>query len=141
MSASQTPFAISGISEPEKIRVLIYANNEMAHAPLNAVLKAGITSGSNANGDYVRFADGTQICWANSNSSILSSLNTSFDEWTFPAAFISTPVVNLTPIAAQMSEAMTVAEVSALKTRFNRNDNDVGDNRTLLQRMAIGRWF
>lgn len=141
MSASQTPFAISGISEPEKIRVLLYANNQMVHAPLNAVLKAGMTSGSNANGDYVRFADGTQICWANSASSIIRGNNTSFDEWTFPAAFISIPVVNLTPIATQTSGAMIVVEISTLKTRFNRSDNNGGDNQPMVQRMAIGRWF
>ncbi|MBI0004093.1 hypothetical protein H3S80_08535 [Bartonella sp. M0177] len=32
------PFAISGIKEPEKIRILIYANNQMAHVALSALL-------------------------------------------------------------------------------------------------------
>lgn len=141
MSASLTPFAISGIKEPEKIRVLIYANNEMVHAPLNAVLKAGITSSSNENGDFVRFADGTQICWANSAASVRRSNNTSFDEWIFPASFVSTPVVTITPLAAQNNAAIAIGEIDTAKVRFNRNTNELTNNAASSQRMAIGRWF
>lgn len=141
MSASQTPSAISGIKEPEKIRVLIYANNEMVHAPLNAVLKAGITSGSNENGDFVRFADGTQICWANSVSSIRPSNDASFDEWIFPASFVFTPVVTITPLAAQKSSPTEIGEIDIAKVLFNRNADVMVGNTMSLQRMAIGRWF
>lgn len=42
-----------------------------------------IERGSNANGEYVRFADGTQICWAG----ILAVTDTEDLTWTFPAAF------------------------------------------------------
>ena len=31
--------AISGISDPEKIRVVLFINNEFVHAPLPALLK------------------------------------------------------------------------------------------------------
>ncbi|UXM95433.1 hypothetical protein N5853_01960 [Bartonella sp. HY329] len=141
MSASPTPFAISGINEPEKIRVLIYANNEMVHAPLNAVLKAGITSGSNENGDYVRFADGTQICWANSVSSVRPSNNQSFDEWIFPASFVSTPVVTITPLSVQNNNSVLISEIDRAKVLFNRNTNELTGSVKPLQRMAMGRWF
>jgi len=43
--------------------------------PTGAVIEAG----SNANGDYVRFADGTQIC-TNANAAIVTA----------PAAFVGT---------------------------------------------------
>lgn len=141
MSASQTPFAISGIKEPEKIRVIIYANNEMVHAPLNAVLKAGITSGSNENGDFVRFADGTQLCWANSVSSVRRSDNQSFDEWIFPAAFVSTPVVTITPLAVQNNSSVLISEIDRAKVLFSRNANELTSNMKPPQRMAMGRWF
>ncbi|WP_297327115.1 hypothetical protein [uncultured Bartonella sp.] len=34
----EQPFAISGVTAPEKIRVLIYANNHMAHVPLSSLI-------------------------------------------------------------------------------------------------------
>lgn len=41
MAEALTPQAISGIDEPERIRVTLYANNQPVHAPLVAVVEAG----------------------------------------------------------------------------------------------------
>lgn len=53
---------------------------------------AVVERGSNANGEYVRFADGTQICaslrTATTNPDFLSVV------WTFPANFIEKPPVS-----------------------------------------------
>jgi len=59
-----------------------------------------IQRGSNGNGEFVRFADGTQICW----SSVFTADSTtarggvfqwaSNQTWTFPAAFSSNPNVS-----------------------------------------------
>ncbi len=64
---------------------------------------AVIERGSNANGEYVRFADGTQICThAIPLGSIVAAGGGTWDNpyrtapdvnWTFPAAFANTPVV------------------------------------------------
>jgi len=62
---------------------------------------AVIERGSNANGDYVRFADGTQICW---HTLTIGAINVAEGagfasaaavNWTFPAAFAAgtTPAV------------------------------------------------
>ena len=55
-------------------------------------LSAGhiIESGDNANGQYVRFADGTQWCWnkANFGTTSVQQNDNSHVEWTFPAAFV-----------------------------------------------------
>jgi hypothetical protein len=56
------------------------------------VTGALIERGSNANGDYVRFADGTQICWHTlSVPNVTSALGSLFQSaavtWTFPATF------------------------------------------------------
>lgn len=49
-----------------------------------------IERGSNANGEYIRFADGTQICWKDALIDQSLSANTYVEAtWTFPAAFIS----------------------------------------------------
>lgn len=39
MTEISTPSAISGIKDPEKIRVVLYVNNQFVHAPLNALLE------------------------------------------------------------------------------------------------------
>lgn len=61
-----------------------------------------VDNGSNANGTWIRFADGTQICWSGIRSSswvdraegnIWKSSNNS---WTFPMAFIDTSAYVLT---------------------------------------------
>lgn len=60
---------------------------------------AVIESGSDLNGHYVRFADGTQICshvldfQANENGNVIA-------DWTFPVAFDSSPAVSMSaPLA------------------------------------------
>jgi len=61
-----------------------------------------IERGTNANGDYVRFADGTQICWQSlAMGSITTNGTGTRDDpyrsaaqiWTFPAAFATPPSV------------------------------------------------
>lgn len=69
--------------------------SQSAGVPTGAVVERG----SNANGEYVRFADGTQICIrlnlsAANASTALGALFRSADvAWTFPAAFIADPFV------------------------------------------------
>lgn len=52
---------------------------------------AVVERGSNANGEYVKFADGTMICTFNSGS--LGSDKSTLNTCVFPAAFISKPKV------------------------------------------------
>lgn len=67
---------------------------------------AVIERGSNANGEYVRFADGTQICW---QAAILSQsvAANSYAEvtWTYPAAFVSGSAPNPQPSSRSFNEA------------------------------------
>lgn len=58
--------------------------------PTGAVVECG----SNANGEYVRFADGTQICMRDSIiSSAYPDQNPFAGTWTYPAAFSLIPVL------------------------------------------------
>jgi hypothetical protein len=65
---------------------LLGAVAQSGGTPTGAVLERG----SNANGSYLRLADGTQICWAQRTSSASAQML-----WTFPASFApgSVPVV------------------------------------------------
>lgn len=98
---------------------------------------AVIERGSNANGRYVRFADGTQICTAN-----LTSNGTESTVWTYPAAFVGVDGVAIAPAigAARMANPATAGIGNATLT-FNvwtiagaRMAND-------LRITATGRWF
>lgn len=58
-----------------------------------------IDSGSNANGYYVRFADGTQICWGTISATVIQTPNgdgyrtATGTQWAYPAAFSEIPSV------------------------------------------------
>ncbi|RYJ63257.1 hypothetical protein [Pseudomonas songnenensis] len=64
--------------------------SQSAGVPTGAIIERG----SNANGEYVRFADGTQICWRNNAESLtVDSVNGNLfrssveGTWMYPAAF------------------------------------------------------
>lgn len=106
-----------------------------------------VERGSNANGEYVRFADGTQICTYTtgaigattvSGNSWISSAST----WTYPAAFVagSEPVVTGSPNtgAGYISNNSAPTNTSASWVRVAMfSDSTVRASRL----MAVGRWF
>jgi hypothetical protein len=108
---------------------------------------AVIERGSNANGEYVRFADGTQICWQRTNFSADSTTAVgnmyswaSGQVWTFPAVFASNPNVSATGInyggtswgsvSTPTTTAVAVFCLSAIPLT----------NRAI-RCVAVGRWF
>lgn len=100
---------------------------------------AAMYRGSNANGEYVRFADGTQIC----NFRLTSSAGGSVT-WTFPAGFLSTDDlgVNLTPfVSGGLVYIPTISTMSPGNISFRLYDTagaNVSGNCSLT---AIGRWY
>lgn len=95
-------------------------------------------AGNNANGQYVRFANGTQICWGSFGAS-----NSSADvTWTFPAAFsvnpqcfvMSGPSSGVGTYASPVSRTTTTLTYSTW-THAGARVSTYG----YLQ--AIGRWF
>ncbi|MEZ5796711.1 MAG: DUF2793 domain-containing protein [Paracoccaceae bacterium] len=111
-------------------------------SPTGAVVERG----SNANGDYVRFADGTQICTrvnlsaANASTALGSLFRSANISWTFPAAFAAAPM-----LTSDCDEADTWATNAAAPTAT------IGTLRAIaavskgaamtLRATAIGRWF
>ena len=112
-------------------------------------LSAGhiIESGDNANGNYVRFADGTQICWINeffvtTPGTVTYLLGT----WTFPAEYVSFPAVVSTlksmvgtqPYFAYATEAVDGATSVLLRYLHHNNEPKTGSQ--YARCIAIGRW-
>jgi hypothetical protein len=106
---------------------------------------AVIERGSNANGDYVRFADGTQIC---TRSGIATTSVTTPDgalfrggnfTVTLPASFVAPPVITPGQVAGGNIWVTAVSATNATATFMPRSpQSTVG---TTVAITAIGRWF
>lgn len=110
-----------------------------------------VQSGSNANGTYIRYSDGTQICYMNWGSwspsggftSIASAGSTYYYHswtWTFPAAFSAAPACfNSGDLAGAGIEAHNC--FSASTTGCTVEDGGLGFNGAInSQTFAIGKW-
>jgi hypothetical protein len=104
-----------------------------------------IERGSNANGEYVRFADGTQICTFvgpavavdNATGAIFQHINAL--AWSFPAAFSSNPVVS--GGGGQSARWLGIGE-PAISVVGYRVYSHVSTATLLSPSLAaIGRWF
>lgn len=95
-----------------------------------------IESGSNANGGYTKFSDGTLIC-----SNAISSSSSANVTWTYPSAFFYAPMISLTAespsiqvLSAQVySRSATSCLIQAINTGNTRSACTV-------LAIAIGRW-
>lgn len=105
-----------------------------------------IERGSNANGEYVRFADGTQICTivglagpvaTTAFGSIFRSGGTV--NWIFPATFVALPVATgMVENAVSWLNATVTSAGAASVVRYCAVTDNVARNLWLT---AIGRWY
>ena len=116
---------------------------------------AVIERGSNSNGEFVRLADGTQICVLTNNSSAevaarLTSLtagDTGSYTWTYPAEFSARPEVvadygSNSEVIRVIAQPRRKADRSATQSVINwRVETAVGGSAMQLDAIAIGRWF
>lgn len=124
-------------------RLVIDVSGEQASVPLSAVVE----SGSNANGDYTRFADGTQWCWVTgfsvpATNSATGSLfqSGSAAVWTFPVPFAGQPVCS--PGASNATGAWVAVLLTSPTTASVRAMSSVTSATALgVRLMAVGRWF
>jgi hypothetical protein len=107
--------------------------------------------GSNANGEYVRFADGTQICFSNlisNNDGVGNADGAIYTSpanltWTFPVSFTL-----LSSIAGLVDRVDRIGGVSARGVSNTAMNYRVWMSQTLTSAanaahrlIAIGRWF
>ncbi len=121
--------------------------SQSAGVPTGAVIEQG----SNANGRYVKYADGTMMCWhtsttLNTASTVLGALFVgTLVTLTFPVAFSSVPVV--LPTAARSSSTSGavwayLANTTPTTTQVSLNILSSGTGGTAYPAyIAIGRWF
>jgi hypothetical protein len=137
------------------------AGTAVMQAILGTVSQAGgvptgaiVEKGSNANGEYVRFADGTQICWqvwdhVNENwttaSGSLFALATGI-VWTFPSSFFTVSTTSVQGSAYRNAtialgcNAGAISVFQALVKPWSATSLASGLNKTV-SAIAIGRWF
>lgn len=119
--------------------------------PTGAVIERGTT----ANGDYTRFADGTQICTATLSAPYAAATHCAAS-WTFPAAFSIAPAVQITADGAgwagsvvsglSRGDAQTLVgtrgTTSAAAEIWARSGVSFGaSDAVTLHLQAVGRWF
>lgn len=123
---------------------ILGAVSQSSGVPTGAV----IDRGSNANGEYARFADGTQICWADRALTVTTAAAGSIHVdgspvnglWAYPAAFISSPNTHCNARHGGMWANALVATAnsvtSVVMSTVARSSVAVNVAFT-----AIGRWF
>ncbi|WP_353472315.1 pyocin knob domain-containing protein [Salipiger sp. H15] len=105
------------------------------------------TYGSNANGSYVRFADGTQLCWNRIDSqaiAISTATGTVFNDTaqpaiSFPASFTVAPSVQVNLRGNSTWASVSAVTASSFTPVFFAATSTTGTQ--VLYWMAVGRWF
>jgi hypothetical protein len=118
--------------------------SQAAGVPTGAVIE----SGSNANGSYVRFADGWQICARRQSASraiasaIMGGFRSGAENWVFPAVFIAAPSVTVTVENLTGFGSMLVSEPTATTAQWAVTANtSQADATRQVSLIAAGRWF
>lgn len=137
----------SGASWSEWERFFTSANllggvAQSAGIPTGAVLERG----TNANGDFLRLACGTQLCWrsgltvANAATALGALWRSPDAVWTFPATFAAAPVV-LPQTAGDPEIWAGCGAVSATSAALRVLSALSKGGALGLTALAIGRWF
>lgn len=108
--------------------------SQSAGIPTGAIIERG----ASADGSYVRFADGTQICTKLFTSEATSHV------WTFPMAFAAddTPILQTTPRHATAPRIVTEqGDLSATGVTLNVWDSAGTAAAAIIHATATGRWF
>ncbi len=118
--------------------------SQSAGVPTGAVIERG----SNANGEYVKFADGTMICSLNDVITSLaittawgSLYTSSIQSWTFPATFSTVSHVGADANGADSRIWATRDSPSTTSCAFRAVSASSLTQDTRLTHFAYGRWF
>ena len=108
-----------------------------------------VESGSNDNGSWIKYSDGTMICYK-STGEIDMNITTSWGSLyegnisvgNFPAEFIETPTISVTPFGSGM--LIEQGGIDASKTSWGNitgvRSNSAENVKARFHLMAIGKW-
>jgi len=131
-------------------RTVFHAANILGTVSQSAGVPTGaiIERGSNANGEYVRFADGTQICWLTKTwvgvdipYAHLGGFRSATQLWTYPSTFSASPSVEVVPfeLTALSCLVNTIAAGSAGIVLTAVASQPSADRKVMA--IAVGRWY
>ena len=130
--------------------VLLDSDNKVPAERLRIVgaLTSGhiIESGSNANGNYARFADGTQVCWGSYPHSFNTTDTIQSVQITFPAAFVSSEIAGAAYHKSAPGLAMINTNFNTTATILTLNFVSMNDapptttDSKPIHWFAIGKW-
>lgn len=118
--------------------------SQVAGVPTGAVTERG----ENANGQYLRQADGTQICWARVVIKPAADATTGIKSvpWTFPAAFVSgttkllvNHTIQTTNPSARGQTSVNALGNTGVTLLYNEGAGAAVD--VISVAIAVGRWF
>lgn len=107
---------------------LVGAVSQSAGQPTGAVFERG----SDGNGDWLRYGDGTQLVWG---------LRPAGSLWTFPQSFVSAPVVAATATQATARMTAVTGATATSATPHSYDSAGAAQSGEDLSCFAVGRWF
>lgn len=129
------------------MQAIVGAVSQSGGVPTGAIVEQG----SNGNGEYVRFADGTQICWRRhlrAPGVMAGGAFVSLGAYTFPAAFVAPPVVAAmydggwsVYIMASVQGVTAAGLGGAYFTNVGSASRDTTGTNPTFHYIAVGRWF
>lgn len=109
-----------------------------------------VESGSNANGEYVRWGNGLQVCWRSRLTLPMMTIAQAYATWTFPATFLNTDysvlITQAWIVGDTTGKKPTIALVqdrttSSCSVRLLSKDSDMEDGDSWgVHLVAVGRW-
>ena len=133
----------SGLETVAEVPALESGKIDLSWLPVvGSMGSAIIERGSNANGMYIRWADGTQVCMNHATAAIPAG-NTSYVHGytTYPAAFVSTPCTVVSPARSEITNIILYSMSSdkfMLRIYLNSAQDTAFD--AAFHYIAIGRW-
>lgn len=126
---------------------MAWENLPSTNSPINATNLNKITdSGSNTNGNYIKFQDGTLIQWGRKNlpSVSFTQLTTGIcysaaQSITYPTAFIANPSSSVMSRTRNLSWIINVSSSTTALGFYVVNSNS-GSTDADIEWMAVGRW-
>ena len=114
---------------------LVGTVSQSGGVPTGAVVERGL----NGNGNYVRFADGTQICTHTLNVGPWTANASASAVWSYPTAFSAIPVTaaNGNTASPHLFNASATSNLSTASVYYGGSTAATGS----VEVCAIGRWF